>query len=231
MIIPMIFIFLSCCEKANDNKKFSHETLLWITNSNPLSQTLEAGLPKKADLDSLQIWQGVWQERRVVFLRGVDTLMHTTFTFSLLTSILSSQLAFSKSEINKFWSKFFQFLLNIFDLDLGEFAKKISNIYCKLRKVIRGCWCKIDMFELKVTLQKMLSIKVEEELEIFVGSNTSRDRKLDESVSTKLLTGLDVSYCTKIYAKITKKKNFLWVFFVELFWQWQYNIVCKIIHL
>ena len=128
MIIPMIFIFLSCCEKANDNKKFSHETLLWITNSNPLSRTMEAGLPKKGDLDSLQIWQGVWQERRVVFLRGVDNLMHTTFTFSLLTSILSSQLAFSKSVINKFWSKFFQFLLNIFDLDLGEFAKKISNI-------------------------------------------------------------------------------------------------------
>ena len=135
-------------------------------------------------------------------MRGVDTLMHTTFTFSLLTSILSSQLAFSKSEINKFWSKFFQFLLNIFDLDLGEFAKKNFG-YCKLRKVIRDCCCEIDMFELKVTLQKMLSIKVEEELEIFVGSNMRGDRKLDESVSTKLLTGSDVSYCTKICTNIS----------------------------
>ena len=36
------------------------------------------------------------------------------------------------------------------------------------------------MFELKVRLQKMLSIKVEEELEILVGSNMRGDRKLDE---------------------------------------------------
>ena len=54
-----------------------------------------------------------------------------------------------------------------------------------------------DMFELKVTLQKMLSIKIEEELEILVGSNMRGDRKLDESVSTKLLTGSDVSHCSK----------------------------------
>ena len=38
--------------------------------------------------------------------------------------MISSQLAFSKSEINRLWSKFLQFLLNIFDLDFGEFAKK-----------------------------------------------------------------------------------------------------------
>ena len=50
------------------------------------------------------------------------------FTFSLLTSMISSQLAFSKSDINRFWSKFFQFLLDIFDLDLGAFAKKSSII-------------------------------------------------------------------------------------------------------
>ena len=44
----------------------------------------------------------------------------------------------------------------------------------------------------------MLSIKVEEELEILGGSNMRGDRKLDESVvSTKLLTGADVSYCSK----------------------------------
>ena len=36
------------------------------------------------------------------------------------------------------------------------------------------------MFELKVRLQKMLSIKVEEELEILVGSSMRGDRKLDE---------------------------------------------------
>ena len=39
------------------------------------------------------------------------------------------------------------------------------------------------MFELKVTLQKMLPIKVEEELEIVVGSNMRGDIKLDQSVS------------------------------------------------
>ena len=94
--------------------------------------------------------------------------------------------------------KFFQFILNIFDLDFGEFAKIISII---------GNWGRqsetVDvelpdiMFELKVTLQKMLSIKLEEELEILIGSNMRGDKKLDESVSTKLLTSSDVSYCSK----------------------------------
>ena len=41
------------------------------------------------------------------------------------------------------------------------------------------------MFELKVELQKMLLIKVEEELEIFVGGSMKGDRELDDSVSTK----------------------------------------------
>ena len=38
--------------------------------------------------------------------------------------MISSQLAFSKPEVNRFWLKFFQFLLNIFDLDFDDFAKK-----------------------------------------------------------------------------------------------------------
>ena len=42
--------------------------------------------------------------------------------------MISSQLALSKSKTNRFWSKFFQFILNIFDLDFGEFAKKASII-------------------------------------------------------------------------------------------------------
>ena len=54
------------------------------------------------------------------------------------------------------------------------------------------------MFELKVILQKMSSIKVEQKLEILVGSNIRGDRKLDESVSKKLLTGSDVSYCSNL---------------------------------
>ena len=53
-------------------------------------------------------------------------LLGYKFTFSLLTSIISSQLAFLESEINLFWSKFFRFLLNKFDLDSCEFAKKIQ---------------------------------------------------------------------------------------------------------
>ena len=64
------------------------------------------------------------------------------------------------------------------------------------------------MFELKVTLQKMLSIKVEEELEILVGINMREDRKLDESVSTNLLTGSDVSYCSKSMLKSPRRKIF-----------------------
>ena len=97
--------------------------------------------------------------------------------------MISSQLAFSKSEINRFWLTFFQFLLNIFDLDFGEFAKKSSII------ANSGRWSEtVDlklpdiMFELKVTLQKMSSIKVEE-LETVVGSNMRGDIKLNESVS------------------------------------------------
>ena len=82
------------------------------------------------------------------------------FAFSLLTSMISSQLGSSKSEINRFWSKFFQLLLNIFDLDFYEFAKKSSII------TNWGRWSEtVDvklpdiMFQLQVTLQKILSIK------------------------------------------------------------------------
>ena len=52
----------------------------------------------------------------------------------------------------------------------------------------------------------MLLIKGEEELEILVGSNMRGDKKLDENVSTKLLTGFILQ---QIYVKITKKKIFL----------------------
>ena len=143
-----------------------------------------------------------------VFLT-INQCCRDKFTFSLLTSMISSQLASSKSEINRFWSKFFQFLLNIFDLDFGEFAKKLSII------ANWGRWSEIVyvklpdiMFELKVTLQKMLLIKVEEELEILVGSNMRGDTKLNESVSTKLFTGSDVSYYSKSMLKSPRRKIF-----------------------
>ena len=56
----------------------------------------------------------------------------------------------------------------------------------------------------------MLSIKVEEELEILGGSNMRGDRKLDESVvSTKLLTGSDVSYCCKSMLNHQEEKFYL----------------------
>ena len=64
------------------------------------------------------------------------------------------------------------------------------------------------MFALKVTLQKILSIKVEEELEILVGSNMRGDRKLDESMPTKLLTGSYVSYSSKYMLKSPRRKMF-----------------------
>ena len=64
------------------------------------------------------------------------------------------------------------------------------------------------MFELKVTWQKMLSIKGEDELEILVGSNMRGDRKLDESVSAKLLASSDVSYCSKSTLKSPRRKIF-----------------------
>ena len=64
------------------------------------------------------------------------------------------------------------------------------------------------MFELKVTLQKMLSIKGEDELEILVGSTMRGDRKLDVSVSAKLLASSDVSYCSKSTLKSSRRKIF-----------------------
>ena len=54
----------------------------------------------------------------------------------------------------------------------------------------------------------MLLIKVEGDLKIHVGSNMSGDRKLDESMSTKLLTGSDVSYCSKSVLKSPRRKIF-----------------------
>ena len=47
---------------------------------------------------------------------------------------------------------------------------------------------------------------MEEELEILVGSNMRGDRKLDESVSTKLLTGSDVSYCSNPILNSPRRK-------------------------
>ena len=74
------------------------------------------------------------------------------------------------------------------------------------------------MFELNVTSQKMLLIKVEEELENPVGSNMRRNRKLDESVSAKLLIGSDVSYCSKSMLKLPSfSNNDSIISFVKLF--------------
>ena len=64
------------------------------------------------------------------------------------------------------------------------------------------------MFALKVTLQKILSIKVEEELEILVDSNMRGDRKLDQSMPTKLLTGSNISYSSKYMLKSPRRKMF-----------------------
>ena len=98
-------------------------------------------------------------------------------------------------------------ILNIFDLDFGEFGKK-SSIIANWERWSETVDLKLPvMFELKVTLQKMLLIKVEGELEILVGSNMREVRKLDKSVSTKLLTGSDVSYCSKYMLKSPRKKN------------------------
>ena len=62
------------------------------------------------------------------------------------------------------------------------------------------------MFDLKVTLQQLISIKFEEELGFFIGSNMRGDRKLDENVSTEILTGSDVSYCSKSMLKPPRTK-------------------------
>ena len=61
---------------------------------------------------------------------------------------------------------------------------------------------------MKVTLLKILSIKVEEELKILAGSNMRGDKKLDESVSTKLSTGSDISYWNKTMLKPPRRKIF-----------------------
>ena len=68
----------------------------------------------------------------------------------------------------------------------------------------------------------MLSIEAEEESELLVVSNMKGDRKLDQSVSTKLLTGSDVLLKINQYFqfqdfKIIKKKNFLRAFLIKVF--------------
>ena len=137
-------------------------------------------------------------------------MLRDKFTFSLLISMISSQLALSKSEINRFWSKFFQFLLNIFDLDFGEFAKK-SSIIANWGRGSETVDVKLPdiMFKLKVKLQKMLSIKVEEEWEILVGSN------IGWKCVNKIIDRFRCFILQQIYVKITKKKNFLWVFLTK----------------
>ena len=62
------------------------------------------------------------------------------------------------------------------------------------------------MFDLKVTLQQLIPIKFEEELEFFIGSNMRGDRKLDENVSIEILTDSDVSYCSKSMLKPPRTK-------------------------
>ena len=64
------------------------------------------------------------------------------------------------------------------------------------------------MSNVKVTLQKMLSIKVEEDLEILVGSIMREDRKLDDSVSINLLTGSNVSCFSRSMLKSPRTKIF-----------------------
>ena len=64
------------------------------------------------------------------------------------------------------------------------------------------------MSNVKVTLQKMLTIKVEEDLEILVGSIMREDRKLDDSVSTNLLTGSNVSRFSRSMLKSPRTKIF-----------------------
>ena len=92
-----------------------------------------------------------------------------------------------------FWSKLSQFLSNVFYLELGEFSKKspIIAIWVRWSEAVDVRLTDI-MFEVKVTLQKTLSIKVE--LKSLVDCNMRGDKKLDDSLSTKLLAGGDVSF-------------------------------------
>ena len=113
--------------------------------------------------------------------------------------------------------KIFKFLLNIFALDFGEYVKQFSSI-AKWGRWTETVDVKLPdiIFELQLTLQKILSIKVGEELEILVGSSTRGDRKLDESVSTKLLTGSNVLNCSTSMLKSPRRK-ILFEFFLLSF--------------
>ena len=68
------------------------------------------------------------------------------------------------------------------------------------------------MFAMKVTFQKILLIKVEEELEILVGSSMRGDGKFDENVSTKIIDKFRCFILQQIYVKITKKNFFIFEF-------------------
>ena len=68
---------------------------------------------------------------------------------------------------------------------------------------------------MKVTLQKLLSIAVEEELKILVSVNMSGDKKLDENMSTKILTGSYVLYFSRLTLKSPRRKIFFEFFLLS----------------
>ena len=125
-------------------------------------------------------------------------------------------MAFAKSEINWFWSKLFQFLLNRFDLDLGEFAKKIFSD-CNLRKVIGDVdvrlpdtmfWGKSSVTKnvINQSWRKFLVVAILEGIENLMKVCQQNYWQVQ---MFRILADL--------YVKIAKKKNFLWVFLIKLF--------------
>ena len=124
----------------------------------------------------------------------------------------SSQLTFPKSEINRFWSTFFQFYFNIIDLDFSESAKQSSII------VISGRWWEtVDiklsdiMVELKLHYRKCYRSKLKTNWKFLLVAIWERIQNWIRVCQQNNML------IDNWYVKITKKKNFLWVFLIKLF--------------
>ena len=134
-----------------------------------------------------------------------------TWLFSLHK--ICSQLFWSKSEINLLLSKFLEWPLNILDFAADILEKK------SFKEMNCGRWSEnVDLTlpdsisSTEVEFEKMLSINVEV-LEILVGRSIWGNKKLELSVSIKLLIESESSYFNKSILKSPNKKILLGDYF------------------
>ena len=87
------------------------------------------------------------------------------------------------------------------------------------------------MFEVKVKLENMLSIKIEKEWKILVGTSIREDKELHQSLSTKSLTGSDILYCSRFIVKSPTRNIFFESSSLSFSKKPRYSIIRKFINL